>query len=1405
MKKLIMFLLVIYFVLCLTAIEQPDDLRNLWLSHSKDEVAVNGIGPTGGTAGISMVHRFTQEQLDDLGVMGGLLYIVSFQVFRAGVSFAEIRVWTGGTITPQIHPGTLLHTQAVPLPYTPQKWIDVELTNPVPIQGGELWFGVHLVLNQLAAGRDSGPNDAGYGDLTWTTTGNTWTTLPGLNPSFTYNWMVRGLAGDANGTLIGLVQSDGNPISGATVTLETTPPRVTTTNNVGEYQISILPVGTYTGTATRFGYLPATETNIVITATDTNTRNFTMTLAPQVLVSGRIIASDTNQPVLGAMAMLTGPAAYETVAVDIEGYFAISGVTINADYLLTLSAPDYEPNALTITVGEVNLEMGDLFVWEKTNPARNVTATLVGSAVNLSWQEPTPITGRDFETYTIYRTNIIDLDDSASWEILATNIPSTGVWNSYLDETWAGVHSGAFRYVVCAVYTNGNISAPAMSNALDKFPPDMIMVGNPQSTSFVRYPPFNFYWGTSLTQSIYRAEEINSGGSIEELVYWFRSMGDIPEKKPVAIYLANVPTSFHVHPSNFFTNISFDQFTKVYEGPLHVNQPAGEHTLFIKLDTPFLYEGANLVVYAHRILDGRGNYNLNNMFKFTNHPGEIRTLLTWSSSEIYDFYNPPTHELNIDANGNMANLGLMINSQITGSVSGVVTIDGDPVDEVFLEIDGLVRSTKTNTQGEYFFPYIIEGNYTLTATKIGLDDFFSEPFTIVGGENTSFDINLNHSETISVSGRIVAYDTGLPFLAATITLTGYTSFPPVISDGDGLFVINGVFVHRTYQINVSAPGYLNTIFSIETSSIDLNIGDIMLTEIASPPSNVQIEIAPDNSAVTVSWLPPPVETSGYASNHQHGLRHTIVRLNETRAFESYSIYRTLDTNTSDPELWTLLAENITDLEYTDHDWQFLSTGKYRYAVRSVYTNHHTSAATLSNIANRLHTGDIYLGDPESNAFYYFSFVHYLYRKGIIQTIFLSEEINHTGLIEELVYEFQGSGGLAENIEHKIWMAEVDRVTFTSTTDWVPFSAFTEVFSGNLPVAVNGHHEITIKLDQPFDYQCASLVIMAQKFDADPVADNMWRTTDAGTFRVLWVATDSITEYDPASLPAGARRDLRANMLLKFHRITTGDLTGKVYTSNTETPLEGVEVRLIDTDHITFTDSKGYYCLENIQQGVYTFEATKNGYEVYTQTGIRIIAEDTTVHNITLDEKKEYALVTIHLITNNEQPISDALVRLENPEQLYEQNVSSETVIFEAVLYGIYTLSVKHQDYHDFFLPELAINEEQIIIDVELETLNVLDLVDVPSETALIANYPNPFNPSTNIMFHLASASNISIDIYNIKGQRVRNLVNEYYLAGKHQKIWDGKDNQGREASNGVYFYQMKADDYTALRKMVLIK
>jgi hypothetical protein len=99
----------------------------------------------------------------------------------------------------------------------------------------------------------------------------------------------------------------------------------------------------------------------------------------------------------------------------------------------------------------------------------------------------------------------------------------------------------------------------------------------------------------------------------------------------------------------------------------------------------------------------------------------------------------------------------------------------------------------------------------------------------------------------------------------------------------------------------------------------------------------------------------------------------------------------------------------------------------------------------------------------------------------------------------------------------------------------------------------------------------------------------------------------------------------------------------------------------------------------------------------------------------------------------------------------------------------------------------------------------IEIPDIPSATYLDQNYPNPFNPTTTIQYGLKQSTGVNLKIYNVAGQLVRELVNRPRGPGHYKAVWDGRDDAGRPAASGVYFYRLKTGDFEQTRKMILTR
>jgi hypothetical protein len=107
----------------------------------------------------------------------------------------------------------------------------------------------------------------------------------------------------------------------------------------------------------------------------------------------------------------------------------------------------------------------------------------------------------------------------------------------------------------------------------------------------------------------------------------------------------------------------------------------------------------------------------------------------------------------------------------------------------------------------------------------------------------------------------------------------------------------------------------------------------------------------------------------------------------------------------------------------------------------------------------------------------------------------------------------------------------------------------------------------------------------------------------------------------------------------------------------------------------------------------------------------------------------------------------------------------------------------------------------------LDTFTSVDQVETqfPTELTLYANYPNPFNPTTTIEYYLPKAGEVTLEVFNVLGQKVVTLTDGLKSAGKQTVVWDATDMRGNAVASGTYFYQLRSGGKVESRRMVLLK
>lgn len=131
-------------------------------------------------------------------------------------------------------------------------------------------------------------------------------------------------------------------------------------------------------------------------------------------------------------------------------------------------------------------------------------------------------------------------------------------------------------------------------------------------------------------------------------------------------------------------------------------------------------------------------------------------------------------------------------------------------------------------------------------------------------------------------------------------------------------------------------------------------------------------------------------------------------------------------------------------------------------------------------------------------------------------------------------------------------------------------------------------------------------------------------------------------------------------------------------------------------------------------------------------------------------------------------------------------------------------------YHANGIQVSSLKEANLTVDrIWSEIMRISDnttILNVPVPTQLdVTNYPNPFNPTTTIAFSLPEEGVVRLSVYNIRGQLVKELINESMTRGFHKVVWDGRDNRNRSVSSGLYFIRIEVGNTSKVKKIMMLK
>ncbi len=329
------------------------------------------------------------------------------------------------------------------------------------------------------------------------------------------------------------------------------------------------------------------------------------------------------------------------------------------------------------------------------------------------------------------------------------------------------------------------------------------------------------------------------------------------------------------------------------------------------------------------------------------------------------------------------------------------------------------------------------------------------------------------------------------------------------------------------------------------------------------------------------------------------------------------------------------------------------------------------------------------------------------------------------------------------------------------------------------------------------------------------------------------------------------------------------LSGRVTSGTTLEAISGATVKFPGTPiGDTVTDANGYFTITNTYEGTYTIEIYKEGYD-WLCVPVTLNVGDNHIEwqillptiNVTFESPLQW-ITTGSWVTTTVQHVSGSHCLTDSQgdySEVPESTIAQYPVAIDlqdtpnvSVSFMVKTDLLQNYDYVNFeasrngtdwltidsyynssnwtpktynlnqFIPgnlylrfHMVTTGYGIADGIYIDDFKVfLNSLIVPAITitqpalklSLQQNNPNPFNPETAISYTIPMSANISLNIFNIKGQKVRTLVSEKQERGNHSIRWDGKDALGNNAASGVYFYRLDAEGQPSqTRKMLLLK
>ncbi|MBU0691600.1 choice-of-anchor D domain-containing protein [bacterium] len=284
----------------------------------------------------------------------------------------------------------------------------------------------------------------------------------------------------------------------------------------------------------------------------------------------------------------------------------------------------------------------------------------------------------------------------------------------------------------------------------------------------------------------------------------------------------------------------------------------------------------------------------------------------------------------------------------------------------------------------------------------------------------------------------------------------------------------------------------------------------------------------------------------------------------------------------------------------------------------------------------------------------------------------------------------------------------------------------------------------------------------------------------------------------------------------------GWVVGTVRSFGPNLPIQNVEVSADGVTGSVFTDASGSYAI-SLPPETYTIRMQRAGYCELVFDNV-VVEEDaiTTVAGSMHAINGAFSISSMNVLIQQPQSTTEEFV-ISNPsggcELVFSISVDEDWISVDppagevppnetrTITVTLESADLEAGSYQTTILTEHNDENSPYSITVFMDVISPVsdNGLLLPTEFNLYPAYPNPFNPSTNISYDVASRSFVNLSIYNALGQRIRSLVNSEMNQGHYEVIWNGLNDSGIAAASGIYFVRFDARDYSATCKIALIK